>query len=371
MPDLVSSTSNKIKSALDSICSWSSEKPVHPSLIIGSGLGIGIPMIVAGFLDMIGVGGIVSIGTLAIANLSEELLLREQYPTIFFAFVADAIAFWFGSLIGNNSVIAGFSLILLTFFIALAGGINRTFARSSSLILIFLIIGSSFHSGDLLSAAGITSLFVIGEVWIFVLIGCLSSLFARFESDRHVSQATEKTMKPGSSSLWRQYRYWKKNLYTLKGWVYTLRITLCMIFAEVTSILLNLPRSYWIALVVVLVVHRNLSTTMSRITMRALGTCIGVTISSILLLWSIPSGVSVLIITALAFMRPYAKSRNYLFYTSVMTILIISLLEFNEPYIQGIIMDRLVNTLIGLFIASILGYTVWQLPFIQKSINPG
>lgn len=132
----------------------------------------------------------------------------------------------------------------------------------------------------------------------------------------------------------------------------------------------NLPRSYWVALVVVLVVHRNLPTTMSRITMRAIGTCIGVVIASAMLLWSIPSGVFILIITVLALVRPYAKSRNYLYYTAVMTILIISLLEFNEPYIQGIILDRLVNTLTGLVIASILGYAIWQTPFIQNRINP-
>jgi len=102
--------------------------------------------------------------------------------------------------------------------------------------------------------------------------------------------------------------------------------------------------------------------------MRALGTCIGVVIASALMLWSVPSGLFTLLITVLASVRPYAKSRNYLVYTSVMTILIISLLEFNEPYIQGIIMDRLVNTLIGLFIATILGYAVWQLPGIRKSI---
>ncbi len=362
MPDYV-------PSAIRSLFSWSSEKPVHPSLIIGSGLGIGIPMIISGWLGMIGVGGIVSIGSLAIANLSDESPLREQYSTLLYAFVADAIAFLFGSLVGNNTVLAGFSLVVLTFFIALVGGMSRTFARCSSLILIFLIIGSSFHSGDLLSAAGITGFFVIGEIWIVVLMMCLSLLFTKFEPERRVPQTTETTVKPGSSSLTRQYRYWKRNLHTLKGWVYTLRITICMIVAEMTSILLNLPRSYWIALVVVLVVHRNLETTLSRISMRALGTCIGVVIASALMLWSVPSGVFILIITALASVRPYARARNYLIYTSVMTILIISLLEFNEPYIQGIIMDRLVNTLIGLCIASILGYAVWQLPWVQKSIS--
>ncbi len=41
-------------------------------MIIGSGLGIGIPMIISGWLGMIGVGGVVSIGSLAIANLSDE-----------------------------------------------------------------------------------------------------------------------------------------------------------------------------------------------------------------------------------------------------------------------------------------------------------
>lgn len=359
-----------VPSAIGSIFSWSSEKPVHPSLIIGSGLGIGIPMIISGLLGMIGVGSIVSIGTLAIANMSEDSPLLKQYSTIIFAIVADAIAFWFGSVIGNSSIISGLSLVFVTFFIALVGGMNRTFARCSSLILIFLIIGSSFHSGDLLSATGISCFFVIGEIWIFVLIWCLSSLFARFESDPHVPESPEKTVKPGSSSLSRQFRYWKKNLHTIKGWAYAIRISICVLFAEITAILLNVPRSYWIALVVVLVVHRNLPTTMSRISMRALGTCTGVVIASALMLWSIPSGLFILIITILALVRPYAKSRNYLFYTSVMTILILSLLEFHEPYIQGIIMDRLVNTLIGLFIASILGYAVWQIPFIRKSINP-
>ena len=78
-------------------------------MIIGSGLGFGIPMIISGWLGMIGVGGIVSIGSLAIANLSDESPLREQYSTMLCAFVADTIEFLFGSLVGNNSVIAGFS----------------------------------------------------------------------------------------------------------------------------------------------------------------------------------------------------------------------------------------------------------------------
>lgn len=46
-----------VPSAFGSIFSWSSEKPVHPSLIIGSGLGIGIPMIISGLFGMIGMGG--------------------------------------------------------------------------------------------------------------------------------------------------------------------------------------------------------------------------------------------------------------------------------------------------------------------------
>ena len=103
--------------------------------------------------------------------------------------------------------------------------------------------------------------------------------------------------------------------------------------------------------------------------MRALGTCVGVVIAGIMMFWSIPSGVFIIIITVLALLRPYLKSRNYLLYTSLMTILIISLLEFNEPYIRGIIFDRLINTIIGLFIALIMGYALWQLPFIQKKIN--
>ncbi|WP_146201266.1 hypothetical protein [Methanospirillum lacunae] len=64
---------------------------------------------------------------------------------------------------------------------------NRTFARCSSLILIFLIIRSSFHSGDHLSAAGITGFFVIGEISIVVMMVCLSLLFTRFQPDHHVA----------------------------------------------------------------------------------------------------------------------------------------------------------------------------------------
>jgi len=271
-----------VPSAIRSLFSWSSEKIVHPVMIIGSGLGIGIPMIISGWLGMIGVGGIVSIGSLAIANLSDDSSLREQYSPMLWAFVADAIAFLFGSLIGNNTVMAGFSLVVLTFFITLFGGMNRTFVRCRSLIIVFLIIGSSFHTGDLLSAAGTTGFFVIGEIWIVIMMMWLSLLFTRFGSYHHLPEATKTVVNPGSPSLNRQYRYWKKNLHTMKGWVYPLRITLCIIVAEMTSILLNLPRSYWIALVVVLVVHRNLETTMSRISMRALGTCIGVVIASAL-----------------------------------------------------------------------------------------
>jgi hypothetical protein len=85
-----------VHSAIGLLFSWSSERPFHPSLIIGSGLGIGIPMIISGWVGMIGMGCVISIRILAIANLSDELLLREQYVILLFACLADALAFLFG-----------------------------------------------------------------------------------------------------------------------------------------------------------------------------------------------------------------------------------------------------------------------------------
>jgi uncharacterized membrane protein YccC len=132
---------------------------------------------------------------------------------------------------------------------------------------------------------------------------------------------------------------------------------------------MNLPKAYWIPLIVVIVVHHNMKTTFTRIGARTISTLIGVWVASIFFTRSIPMVFVFLILTTLSAFRPYLKIRNYTLYSVVMTLLVLILLEFGNPVTSILIVARLVNTMIGLLIAIILGYLLWDEIFLKRKLN--
>jgi uncharacterized membrane protein YccC len=162
--------------------------------------------------------------------------------------------------------------------------------------------------------------------------------------------------------------HWKKSLKRFSGWQYAVRITSCIIVAELIKIIWPFQRGYWILLTVAIVVQRDITKLLPRMFQRGAGTFLGVILSSSLIFFVPPSWLLVLIIGALAAARIALRETNYLAYAAVMTPLVIILLDFGRAPSWETILDRLLSTLVGCVISLILGYYVW-LKFMKPTKN--
>ncbi|MGW0202167.1 FUSC family protein, partial [Nonomuraea sp. NPDC003201] len=92
---------------------------------------------------------------------------------------------------------------------------------------------------------------------------------------------------------------------------------------------------------------------------RAAGTAAGAVAGSAALLWVPPSWLFVLLVAALAAVRPMLKERNYTLYATVMTPLVLLLMEGGARVPPATIGYRLADTVIGCVLALGLGYLPW------------
>jgi hypothetical protein len=361
--------SARILSAWRSIFRWSADEPVRPALMLAGALGMGIPLVISGVWNAIAIGAVMAMSCLTVSNLSVDTEPKYQFPALEYVLIADSLAFLSGSLFGNGSWTAGICIVIITALITLVGGMNRALAQYSSVALIFLIIGSTFPAPTLFSSIAYAGIFLAGENWAVLLIVLITYLFQRYTSRKNEDPTVQEHK--GLSPLLLHYERWKRSLRTLKGWKYTFRLTLCMIVAEGVIILWDPPSSYWIALVVILVMNRNLDTTISRIAPRAIGTYFGVLIAGLLFFWSLPLSLLILVISISAGLRIYLKTRNYFLYSALMSVLVITLLEIRDPLASGMMIYRVINTCIGLGITVVMGYLLWNVSSIRPVKKTG
>lgn len=348
-----------IRSVLTDAATWSHEVPVPPSWIVGAALGMGIPLAVGAAIGRTDLGMLASLGGLALSGAAGYGTLREQSKQLSYALIASTFAILIGSATSGQGWITGAAVVISTILAALVGGFGRTIARHSSVFIIFVIIGTTLELAGTVDPTRITFIFILGAIWTMMVSLTASYLFQVL--------GLETTQIPGTTSgkqltpppFRRRFRRWYASLFHLAGWDYALRIGLCMLVAEVIAVLWGQTQAYWIAIVVAIVVQRSFEATSSRLSQRAIGTFTGVLAVSILLLWSPPIGLLVLIVMVLAALRPLLKVRNYTLYSAIMTPLVLILLDFGEPMPSELITYRLIDTVIGLSIVIVLGYLIW------------
>jgi uncharacterized membrane protein YccC len=104
---------------------------------------------------------------------------------------------------------------------------------------------------------------------------------------------------------------------------------------------------YWVALTVVLLIERPIEAVPIKTIQRALGTVLGVLVAALLLADAPPAWTVVAGIGLLGAARTYLRPRNYLAYTAAMTPLIVVILDGGQPVETGVLVDRVVSTLIA------------------------
>lgn len=143
------------------------------------------------------------------------------------------------------------------------------------------------------------------------------------------------------------------------SWRYGLRLALCIGIAQSLVSLVEVPRSYWVALTVTFVLKPDFGSVFSRAVLRALGTAAGLVVAAAVLSqvprgwWDVP------VMVALAALIPALTPRGYGYQTAAITPVILLLSDVLNHQGFGLVVPRLVDSLIGCAIALVAGYLLW------------
>lgn len=321
---------------------------------IGFGLGTG----------RMGLGLLASFGAMVMSGTASEGTTRQRISEMMKTVVVGITAMVAGSIIGGHGWLTAGLIIVIAVSTALLGGMSRPAARAGSQFIIFTMIGSSFGGGrfqqhPMVLASG----FALGCLWTMLVSMVVSCLFPK-----SVQRLDASTALKADISFRDRMRWWRRSLRHIAGWQYTFRMALCMTAAEILGQLLHQERAYWIALTVAIVLQRDLSSAYSRIVKRGAGTIAGVIAGSLLLLWPAPQYVSLIMIGIMGALRPVFKNRNYIVYTALMTPLMLLMFSLDSKITGHLLLERVVDTLIGCAISMIFGYFLWKgrKPLIQQ-----
>lgn len=341
---------------------WTKDVPVDKLQIIVSAIGMVGPIAFGAAKGHLPTGLLAAMGSLAVSGIGFTSNLRGKAIELGYALLTVAAAVFIGGQLGGQGLLPRLELVAFIALVALLGGMSRPTAVESSRFIIFTVLSTGMGTGGITNAAGMTIVLVAGALWTAVL--SLAALWLRSlilrpckPAAEELGQADGKSGRKVTTS--QLLKHWFKSLGHFAGWQYTARITLCMFTAEIIGFWLNQERSYWIALTVALVVHRNFAAAFTRTFDRAVGTVVGVLLGGILVVWPLPSWGLIFVIGVFAALRPILRAHSYLAYSTMMTPLLVLLLSFGQVVSATLLLHRLVDTVVGAIISLVLGYFIW------------
>ncbi|MEU9452750.1 FUSC family protein [Streptomyces sp. NPDC048277] len=143
------------------------------------------------------------------------------------------------------------------------------------------------------------------------------------------------------------------------SWRYGIRLALCIGIAQALVSLVPVPRSYWVALTITFVLKPDFGSVFSRALLRALGTVAGLVLAATVLT-VVPRGWwDVAVMLVLAPLIPALTPRGYGFQTAAITPVILLLSDVLNHQGTGLLLPRLLDSLMGCAIALIAGYLLW------------
>ncbi|MFD6230140.1 FUSC family protein [Streptomyces sp. NPDC060232] len=143
------------------------------------------------------------------------------------------------------------------------------------------------------------------------------------------------------------------------SWRYGLRLALCVGLAQSLVSVVEIERSYWVALTVTFVLKPDFGSVFSRALLRALGTAIGL-VTAAAVLAEVPRGWwDVPVMMVLGALIPVFSAKGYAFQTAAITPVILLLSDLLNHQGFDLIRPRLLDSLIGCAITLIAGYLLW------------
>ncbi len=143
------------------------------------------------------------------------------------------------------------------------------------------------------------------------------------------------------------------------SWRYGLRLAPCIGLAQALVSLVPVPRSYWVALTITFVLKPDFGSVFSRALLRALGTVVGLVVAAGVLTevprgwWDVP------VMLLLAPLIPVFTPRGYGYRTAAITPVILLLSDILNHQGTGLLLPRLLDSLMGCAIALVAGCLLW------------
>lgn len=143
------------------------------------------------------------------------------------------------------------------------------------------------------------------------------------------------------------------------SWRYGLRLALCIGLAQALVSLVPVPRSYWVALTITFVMKPDFGSVFSRAVLRAGGTVVGL-VAAAAVLAQVPRGWwDVPVMLVLGALVPVFSARGYGYQTAAITPVILLLSDILNREGVGLLVPRLLDSLMGCAIALVAGYLLW------------
>jgi hypothetical protein len=303
-------------------------------------------------------GVFASLSGLALSGSRTSGKFSTYFKDLLLNMIAGTLGFLMGNYISSHSLYSLFIFPSIFITISTIGGISKIFARTTTILLLFWIITTNLNSGNAN---------ILEKILLFFTGSIILSVFAAiFWPVRKLTFKNDRFNGVNKHTPYQLITHWRNTLMNFQGWQYGLRLATCSFFAILVIIIYPFQHSSWILLTIVIVIQRNIEKLPIRILQRSIGTLAGVAILGFLTSFYFELWLSVFLIAIFIGARILLKEGNYLFYSVVMTGLVIFLIDFGQPLFYQVILDRMIATLIGSTISFIFGYIIW-LPVLRRT----
>jgi Fusaric acid resistance protein-like len=320
---------------------WSAEARTDWVAILGAALGMAMPILLGAATGNLALGLGMAVGSLLVGGIGAGRDWRAQVGMLIAALVPAAAASAVAVVTAGRGWASDAVVVVLAGAAGAVAAMGRPVATMAIRFILLLVITVAVAE-NVPDRAGLLLLIAVGALWTSGLSLALGAL-ARARGGRH---AAPEESAPAVTLRQRLAR-WRRALTRLAGWQYALRLTICLSIAGLLRWLWPDHHLHWIALTVALLAEWQIDAFPVRTTQRALGAAFGVLATGLLIVFPAPPWALGGIMGVLAGLRSLLRARNYLAYTAAMTPLIILLLDAGRPPGVGVLIDRLVATLIG------------------------
>lgn len=320
---------------------WSARSEAEAAEVAAAGLGMAAPVLVAMWAGHLSLGLAASAGSLMVSGAGLGRSLCEQARGLVITLVLAVAATVMATVIAGHGWRTDTALVLLASAAALVGGYSRSLAEATTRFVMFLVVALGV-SETVRDRLGLPILMATGALWTAaasLLLGSLARIGRR-------PNPTVEAAAPLATAAHKLAR-WRRSLRHLSGWQFALRVAFCLGVAGLLRWRWPSHHLIWVTLTVSVLVRRQLEVFPVRTTQRAVGTTLGVIAAGLLTAQGVPAWGVAAGVGLLGAARSWLRTRNYLAYSACMTPLLILVMEAGRPVTSGILVDRLVATLVG------------------------